>query len=75
MSKRPAFLVLADDWKCIAKRAWSFRLGALAMVFYGLEVVVPLFSNEMPRNIFAGLSFVVAAGAMWARLVDQSGVK
>ena len=75
MSKRPAFLVLADDWKCIAKRAWSFRLGALATVLSGLEVVVPLFSDAMPRLVFAGLSFAVIAGATWSRLVVQSALK
>lgn len=62
---------LRTDWTNILKKAWSIRLGALAALFSGAEVVIPLFADAFPRNIFAVLSFVAVAGAMWARLVAQ----
>lgn len=62
---------LSYDWKRIARRAWSFRLNALAFVFGGAELVLPLFVDVIPRYAFAGLSLVALAGSMWARLVMQ----
>lgn len=62
---------LAYGWKKIARRAWSFRLNALAFAFGGAELVLPLFVDTMPRRVFAGLSLVALAGSMWARLIKQ----
>lgn len=62
---------LVDDWKQIAKRAWSVRLGALAAILSGVEVVLPLFADSFPRNLFAVLSFAAVVGAMVARFVAQ----
>jgi len=64
-------LKLAPEWRNIMHRAWSMRLGALAAVLSGVEVVLPLFANEVPRNLFAALSFVAVIGAMVARVVAQ----
>lgn len=66
---------LLDDWKSIAKKAWSFRLMLLAAVLSGAEVVLPLFMDSIPRGLFAVLSFVAVGGGMVARLVAQNGVK
>jgi hypothetical protein len=63
--------MLLDDWKRIARKAWSMRLGAFAAVMSGAEVVVPIFSDSIPRDLFAVLSFVAVAGAMFARLIAQ----
>ena len=62
---------LKDDWKTVIRKAWSMRLGALAALFSGAEVVVPLFQDSMPRGVFAIISFLCVGGAMWARLVAQ----
>lgn len=64
---------LLDDWKHIARRAWSFRLMALAALLSGAEVVLPLFMDSIPRNLFAILSFVAVGGGLVARLVAQKG--
>ncbi len=64
-------LTLIDDWRLIVRKAWSIRLGALAAVLSGAEVVLPLFSDMFPRNLFAVLSFVAVVGAMAARFVAQ----
>jgi len=62
---------LAEDWQIILRKAWSIRLAALAGVLSGAEAIVPLFSDSMPRGIFAVLSFVTVFGALVARIVAQ----
>lgn len=62
---------LLTDWKRILKRAWSIRLLILAGVLSGIEVVLPFFSDAIPRGPFAVLSFLAVAGAFVARLVAQ----
>ena len=64
-------MTLLHDWKRIAAKAYSFRLMALAAVLSGVEVILPLFVDSFPRFWFAGLSFAVTCGAMWARVVAQ----
>lgn len=64
-------MTFSYDWKRIARRAWSFRLNALAFVFVGAELLLPLFVDAFPRHVFAGLSLAALAGSMWARLVHQ----
>lgn len=64
-------LKLHEDWKLILRKAWSIRLGLIAAIFSGAEVVLPMFSGSVPRNLFAVLSFVAVAGAVIARLVAQ----
>ena len=65
---------LKPDWKTIVRRAWSVRLMVLAALLSGAEVILPLFSQAMPRNLFAALSFVAVAGAFVARLLVQKEV-
>lgn len=62
---------LYDDWRRILRKAWSVRLGVLAGLFSAAEVVLPLFSDAIPRNAFAVLSFVAVMGAVVARMVAQ----
>ena len=62
---------LLPDWKKIARRAWSFRLAIIAALLSGAEVVLPLFIDVLPRNLFASLSFVAVVGAAVARVVAQ----
>ena len=64
-------MTLKDNWSEIFRKAWSIRLGLLAGLFSGGEVILPLFMDTMPRNIFAALSFVAVMGAVVARLVAQ----
>lgn len=62
---------LLPDWKRIARRAWSIRLSIIAAMLSGAEVVLPLFIDVLPRNLFASLSFVAVVGAAVARVVYQ----
>lgn len=65
---------LYPNWKEIARRSWSLRFIILAGILSGLEVMLPFFSDEIPRNIFAILSFVAVSAAFIARLVAQKGI-
>lgn len=38
------------------------------------EVVLPFFADEIPRNLFAALSFAAVAAAFIARLVAQKNI-
>lgn len=65
---------LYPNWKEIARRSWSLRFIILAGVLSGLEVILPFFSDEIPRNMFAVLSFMAVTAAFVARLVAQKGI-
>ena len=62
---------LHDDWHRILKKAWSIRLAAIAGVLSAAEVVLPMFGEDIPRNLFAILSTITITAAMVARLVAQ----
>lgn len=62
---------LVHDWKRLVKRTWSIRLAILSALLSGLEMVLPLFGDVIPRNLFAALSFVTAIAAGIARVVAQ----
>ena len=66
---------LLANWRTILKKAWSIRLWALAAVFETAGMVLPLFVDTMPRSAFSLLSLVAAGGGIWARLIEQKGVK
>lgn len=65
---------LIDNWRFLATRLWSIRLGMLAALLSGIEVVLPLFESAMPRGMFAISSFFVTVGAVVSRLVAQPSI-
>lgn len=65
---------LYPNWKEIARRSWSLRFIILAGLLSGCEVILPFFSEDIPRNVFAVLSFVAVSAAFVARLVAQKGI-
>lgn len=66
---------LRQDWKRIVRKAWSMRLMYLAGLLSALEVVLPMFSDAVPRGLFVGLNLLVIPGAMVARVVAQKAFK
>lgn len=62
---------LLDDWRKVARRAWSIRLSIVAAIFTAAEVVVPLLGDVLPRGAFVLLAFAASIGAAIARLVAQ----
>ena len=65
---------LYGNWKEILRRSWSLRFILLAGVLSGIEVILPFFSEDIPRNLFAALSFMAVSAAFVARLVAQKGI-
>jgi hypothetical protein len=64
---------LSYDWLRIVKRAWSIRFNALAFVFGAAEVILPIYVDAIPRNLFALLSLAAVIGSTWARVTRQKG--
>ena len=62
---------LLDDWRKIARRAWSIRFSLLAALFTATEVVVPMLGEQLPRGLFVLLAFVASVGATLTRLMVQ----
>jgi len=68
-------LLLNEDWRRILRRAWSIRLIILSGTLTGLEVALPLFSDAVPRGVFAGCSALTSIAALGARVIVQQGMK
>lgn len=65
---------LYENWKEILRKAWSIRFMVIAGVLSGIEIVLPMFAEQFPRNTFATLSFIFVAAAFVSRLVAQRNV-
>jgi len=65
---------LYANWKEILRRSWSLRFIILAGFLSGIEIILPLFADELPRNLFASLSFCAVCLAFIARLIAQRGI-
>lgn len=65
---------LYDNWREILNKAWSIRLMILAGMLTACEIVLPLYADAIPRNLFAALSALATMGALVARLVAQRDV-
>jgi len=62
---------LHDNWQHLLRKSWSVRWAVVAGLLSGCEVILPLFVDTLPRNVFASLSMVAAMGGVWARLLVQ----
>ncbi len=65
---------LYPNWKEIMRKAWSIRLAMLATAFSLAQVVIPIYADVLPRDIFAILTAVSTVGVIVARLVWQQDV-
>ena len=66
---------LIEDWKHVAKHAWSIRFIVLAALLSGVEIVLPMFDDTMPRGLFAVLTLIVTVAAAVARLIPQQKMR
>jgi hypothetical protein len=62
---------MLDDWHWIVRHAWSFRLNIMAGVLAAAEIVLPLFVDDMPHGMFAGLTLITVVASSIARVVAQ----
>lgn len=64
--------MFVENWKRVLRYAWSVRLITLAAMLSGLEVMLPMLEiTAMPPGMFAALSGLVSAAALFARVVAQ----
>lgn len=67
--------MLLPDWKRILRRAWSLRLAVLSALLSSIEVILPMFVDSLPRNVFAVLAMLAAIAAGVARIVAQPAME
>lgn len=65
---------LYPNWKQIIRKAWSVRFMTMAAILSACEVVLPMYEDTIPRNVFASLSFFFVAAAFISRIVAQRDV-
>lgn len=62
---------LIDDWKRIARRAWSVRLALLSAVLGAAEIAVQFLAASQPTPYFAMAAALTSLAAAIARIVAQ----
>lgn len=62
---------MITDWQHVMKKAWSVRLIAVAGLLSGLELILPMFGADIPRNWYAIATMAVTTLALIARVVAQ----
>jgi len=67
--------MLSKNWRDILSKAWSIRLMILAGLLSGIEVVLPFFSEDLPRGMFAVMSLLATSGAFVSRLLAQRNMR
>lgn len=67
--------MIIPEWKRVLRRAWSIRLAVIAGVFSGAEGVLPLFTDSVPRGVFAALSVVFGIGSVVSRFIMQKSLR
>lgn len=65
---------LINDFGRVFMKLWSVRLAIVAGVLSGIEVILPLFIDAIPRGAFAIVSFVVTVASIVARAVAQPSI-
>lgn len=50
---------LIEGWWTFLRYAWSVRLVLLAGLLAGLELILPVFIDDMPRGWFVGLAIAL----------------
>lgn len=65
---------LYPNWKEIVRKAWSIKFIVLAGLFSAGEVILPMYGDLIPRNLFAALSGFFCFAALISRVVAQQDV-
>lgn len=67
---------LVHNWRAVLRYAWSIRLYIIAGIFSGVEVALPVLDQiiDIPRGLFAALSFITVCVGLIARLVAQKNI-
>ena len=65
---------LYSNWREILTKAWSIRFGVLATIFAVMQVILPIYVDDLPKHLFAILTGIATVGVIVARLVWQENV-
>jgi hypothetical protein len=65
---------LYPNWREILTKAWSIKFGVLATIFALMQVIVPIYVDDLPKHLFAVLTGVSTVGVIVSRLVWQQEV-
>ena len=63
------------DWRWVLRKAWSVRLMFLAAILSGLEWLLPMLGDFIPKGWFGFLGFIVTVAACAARFLAQRSVE
>lgn len=63
-----------DDWREILTKAWSIRFIILSIIFQSIEILLPLYSENFERGLFAILSILAAGLSFYSRLIAQKDI-
>ena len=66
---------LYSNWRYIVRKAWSVRLMFLAGMLTSCEVILPIYTDVIPRGIFSILTIIAVTGGLIARIVAQKGLE
>lgn len=64
-------LKLIDNWKWVARKAWSMKLMAASAFCAVTDAVLPILQPDIPHGVFSSLSAISAAVGAFLRLVEQ----
>lgn len=65
---------LYDNWKTIVKEAWSLKFLLIALVLECASVIIPFYTDKIPREIFTPLIIICILGSGISRVVYQHNV-
>ena len=66
---------LIDNAGDVLRKAWSIRFALLSGLFGGIDAFLPLFTDAVPRGIFAGLCMLTSMGTVISRVVMQKELR
>lgn len=64
---------MIDNWRAEIRRLWSIRLAIFWGALSGLYSAWGAFQEVLPPYLFAGVSMIMCAAIMGARLTKQPG--
>lgn len=67
-------MTLIDNASQVLRKAWSIRFALLSGLFAGMDAFLPLFTDAVPRGIFAGLCVLSSIAVVVSRIVAQEEI-
>jgi hypothetical protein len=65
---------LVHNWRKVLFGSWSSRLGLASGALGGLEMLLPMFQDRIPRGWFAIAALVLALAVPAARIMTQAAL-